>query len=323
MGSRPRTADASREVGRRLPWLSGVVPPVCTPLNDDQTVDVDSLERLIGFLLGAGVHGLFVLGSSGEMAFLRDEQREMVIDVTVRTVAGQVPVLVGAIDMSTPRVIDHAARAVKIGADAVVVTAPFYARATHPVEITRHFQAVKAATGARIVAYDIPAAVHTKLDPYQLADLATAGTIDGVKDSSGDLYALRQLVMNAPSTSDLFVFTGSEVIVDGALLAGADGAVPGLGNVDPHGYVELYEAARVEDWAGARSMQEHLIRLFAVTTSANRSRKGPSASEIGAFKTALLLRGVIATNAVALPQERLDEDETARVRAILVESGLL
>ena len=109
-------------------WLRGIIPPVCTPLTTDGEVDTQSLERHIGFLLDAGVSGLFMLGSSGEVAFLTDGQRDTVLEVAVKTNAGQVPVLAGAIDMTTSRVLDHAVRARDLGADAVVVTAPFYAR---------------------------------------------------------------------------------------------------------------------------------------------------------------------------------------------------
>lgn len=312
----------SRQV-ERVPWLSGVVTPVCTPLTDELEVDAGSLERLVAFHLEAGVEGIFVLGSSGEVAFLRDDQRDLVVEVVTKTVAGQVPVLAGAIDMTTPRSVDQAERAIRKGADAIVVTAPFYARVTHPGEIEQHFRTIKAATGVRVIAYDIPAAVHTKLDPTLLTELAYAGIIDGVKDSSGDLHALRQLVMGASSISELSIFTGSEVVVDAALLIGVDGAVPGLANVDPHAYVRLHTTARASDWTGARTQQERLVRLFALTACADPARRGQSSSVIGAFKTALMLRGVIATNAVALPQARLEEDEVARVMTVLDEAGLV
>ena len=81
-------------------------------------------------MLEAGVHGLFMLGSSGEVAFLTDQQRDRVLEVAVKTNGGQVPVLAGAIDMTTSRVIDHALRAKQRGVDAIVLTVPFYARAT-------------------------------------------------------------------------------------------------------------------------------------------------------------------------------------------------
>ena len=91
------------------------MPPVCTPLTPELEVDARSLERLVNSLLSGGVHGLFALGSSGEAAFLTDSQREQVLDVVVSTVSGQVPVLSGAIDMTTPRVLERARRGLPSG----------------------------------------------------------------------------------------------------------------------------------------------------------------------------------------------------------------
>jgi 4-hydroxy-tetrahydrodipicolinate synthase len=107
------------------------------------------------------------------------------------------------------------------------------------------------------------------------------------------------------------------------LFLGAEGAVPGLGNVDPHGYVALYEASRAGEWDKAREIQERLVRLFAITACGDSSKKGASSCGLGGFKTALMLRGVIAGNTTALPQITLDADEISCVRAVLVREGLL
>jgi 4-hydroxy-tetrahydrodipicolinate synthase len=309
------------EPGRR--WLTGIVPPVCTPLGEDGDVDAASLERHISFLLEAGVHGLFVLGSSSEVAFLTDAQRDRVLEVAVKTNGGQVPVLAGAIDMTTSRVIDHALRAKQRGVDAIVLTVPFYARTTHPAEVKLHFQTVRDRVGLPLVAYDIPVAVYSKLDVGLSLELAREGVIDAIKDSSNDLTGFRGLVTGTRQFETFSVFTGSELVVDCALYFGAEGAVPGLANVDPHGFVALYETCRSGDWAKAREIQERLVRLFDITTCADPLKKGPSSSGLGGFKTALMLRGVIAHNVMGLPQIPLDAAEVAAVRAVLVREALL
>ncbi|PZG12151.1 dihydrodipicolinate synthase family protein, partial [Nonomuraea aridisoli] len=233
--------------------LSGVIPPVCTPLTAEREVDVGSLVRLVDHLLGGGVDALFVLGSSSEVAYLTDGQRRTVLETVVGHVGGQVPVLAGVIDMTTPRVLEHARPAVAAGASGLVVTAPFYTR-THPEEIRVHFRTVAARAGLPVYAYDLPVSVHTKLSADLLLELAEEGALAGLKDSSGDDGGLREVIMRRrPPFS---VLTGSEVTVDSALWMGADGVVPGLGNVDPQGYVELYRRARRDDWAGARAEQE-------------------------------------------------------------------
>jgi 4-hydroxy-tetrahydrodipicolinate synthase len=304
------------------PGFGGIVPPVCTPMTEDFEVDTASLERLIGFLLDAGVHGLFMLGSTSETVFLTDRQRATVLDVAVRTTGGKVPVLAGVIDMTTAPSLDHARVAKKAGVDALVLTAPFYARANSE-EIVAHFRTIHTEIGLPIMAYDIPGAVHVKIERTTVLAMARAGLIAGVKDSSGDEANFRGLVMDARSLPGFAAFTGSELLVDAALLLGASGSVPGLGNVDPAGFVRIYDAARAGDWARARDEQERLYRLFSIIYGGTPGRMGFTASALGGFKTALMLRGVIATNVIGRPLTRYTADEVERVRRVLVEAELL
>lgn len=304
--------------------FGGIVPPVCTPLTEDFAVDTDSLQRLIEFQLAAGVHGLFALGSTSETVFLTDRQRATVIETIVKTAAGQVPVFAGVLDTTTALCIEHARVAQRAGVDGIVLTAPFYAR-VNQAEIIEHFRLVHKAVGLPILAYDIPVAVPTKLDGDTVVQLARAGTIVGFKDSSGDLSGFRDVVMRASSLPGArFVsFTGSERLVDVAMLMGASGSVPGLGNVDPAGYVRLYDAACAGDWAAARREQERQCQLFAIVRAGAATRMSGTAGGIGGIKTALQLRGVIATNVVGRPLTRYNAGEVERVRAILGAVGLL
>ncbi|MFC9057056.1 dihydrodipicolinate synthase family protein [Streptomyces sp. NPDC057074] len=303
--------------------LRGVIPPVITPLTPAGEVDTGSVRRLTEHLISAGVHGLFLLGSSGETAYLTDAQRLTALEAAVDAAAGRVPVLAGVIETTTARVLDRAADAVRAGADALVATAPFYTR-THPVEIAGHFRRIREGAGLPLFAYDIPVAVHTKLPRDVVLGLAADGTLAGLKDSSGDEGSLRRLLVELrPRTPDFSVLTGSELSVDGALLAGVDGVVPGLGNVDAHGYVRLYAAARAGDWAAARAEQDRLAALFALTDAGDPALMGPSSSALGAFKAAARLLGLIDCAATAAPQVPLDEAAVARVRTRRTEAGLL
>lgn len=311
------------------PPLRGVVPPLCTPLDATGAVDTGSLARLVEHLIRGGVHGVFALGSSGETAYLTDEQRSVVLETVVAAVRGRVPVLAGVIDTTTPRVLCHARTAARLGADALVATAPFYTR-THPKEIARHFRAVRQGVDLPLFAYDIPVAVHTKLPAPLVAELAADGTLAGLKDSSGDEGGLRRLLValggrhgrgDGPAP-DFAVFTGSELTVDAALLAGADGVVPGLGNVDPAGYVRLYEAARAGDWAQAAKEQERLVALFGMVDAGPEAEMGRSSSALGAFKSALHQLGVIDCGSTVIPQIPLDGAAEAEVARLLQGAGL-
>jgi len=305
--------------------LTGVVPPVCTPLTPDGEVDVPSLLRLVDHLLEAGVHGLFVLGTSSEAAYLTDAQRELVVRAVTGHVGGRLPVLAGVIDMTTPRVREHVRAVTAAGADAVVATAPFYT-STHPSEIARHYRLLAASTDLPILAYDLPSGVHTKLPAEVVLELAADGVLAGLKDSSGDLAAFRDVLRGLRGHSDLAGFsalTGSELFVDSALAAGAHGAVPGLANVDPEGFVRLYQLCKAGDWNAARAEQERLCGLFGMVRVGDSGRMGASSAALGAFKAALYLRGVIACPATAEPQVGLSEGEVGEVGKFLAGAGLL
>ncbi len=302
--------------------FTGIVPPVVTPFTEDNEVDVPSLERLLTILLDAGIHGVFALGSTSETAMLSDAQRQQVIEVTVKTVAGRVPVITGVIDTSTAAVLDHARRAKDAGVDGIVVTCPFYVR-PGAAEIAEHYRIIRQEVDLPIIAYDIPYAVQTKLPRPVVVELASEGTIAGIKDSSGDEANFRMLVMETNQLPGFCCFTGSELLVDTALLYGADGCVPGMGNVDPAGYVRLYDLVRAGKIEEAKREQERLIRLFAIIQAATPGRMGPNASAIGGFKTAMQLQGMIDTNVLGRPLTRYNDEEVARVRAIVEEAGLL
>jgi 4-hydroxy-tetrahydrodipicolinate synthase len=306
---------------RAMLSLHGIVPPVVTPYSADGAIDTASLRRVIRHLVGGGVHGLFVLGTTSECVFLTPQQRATVIETALDEAGGRLPVVAGILDATTDPCIAHARQAKALGVDGLVLTAPYYTR-THQGEIVDHFACVRDAVDLPIVAYDIPVCVHVKLERATVAELHRRGLACGLKDSSGDDANLRMVMLDMADTDDFFVLTGSEVMVDTALLCGADGCVPGLGNVDPAGYVRLYDAARRGDWAAARAEQERLIALFQIVFQ-GLPQTSMGASGVGGFKAALQMMGLIEQRHMARPNRPLPDEAVARVRAILVEAGLL
>ena len=292
----------------------GVIPPVVIPLTEKRQLDLEALERSINRMIDAGVDGLFFLGSSGEVAFLTDAQRYHVLQEAIAMVHGRVPVLTGIIDMETMRVVDQAKRATGYGVDALVATAPFYALGG-PKEVERHFRAIREHTDLPLFAYDLPACVHTKLDPTMLVRLGEDGVLQGVKDSSGDDVSFRWLCLqNEDAGHPLQVLTGHEVVVDGAYLGGADGSVPGLANIDPASYV-------AGDWERVREIQNHLARLMYVTREV-KATVGFGAG-VGAFKTALWQMGVFNTNQMREPVCALEGEDVEQIVAVLKRAGLM
>lgn len=301
--------------------LRGVVPPVVTPDLPDHTVDIPSYERLINRLIDAGVNGLFLLGSTGEVAFSDDRHREQIVTEGIRIVDGRVPVLVGCIDTETDRVIKHARRAQELGADGIVVTAPFYALGGID-ELKEHFRIIYAEIDLPIFAYDIPVCVHTKI-PWKVAiELGQEGTIAGVKDSSGDDIGFRYLVeANNKIGHPMSLLTGHEIVVDGAYLSGADGSVPGLANVIPELYVAQWEAYQAGDWVKVKELQDQInevSHIFDVTKGVVGYAGG-----VGAFKTALNLMGIFDHDTMPHPVRSLQGANREAIKKVLVENKVL
>lgn len=304
------------------PTFQGIYPPVVTPLHEDGSIDFDSLGNVVDHLIDGGMHGLFVLGSTGEVAYLTDEQRVQVITRIAERAAGRVPLLVGCMDMTAARVVEQGRRAVAAGADGIVVTAPFYALNNGP-EIADHFRLVAAGVDVPVFAYDVPVRLGgVKLAPEMLVQLGTEGVIAGVKDSSGDDVGYRRLVaQNKAAGSPLKLFTGHEMVNDAVVLMGCDGMVPGFANVDPVSYRRLWDAATSGDWATAVSLQEQINSEFEIVFKPRG--RGGDATGLGAFKTAMHLLGLISSPRQPQPLPAMPAEDVAAVREVLVGTGLL
>lgn len=301
--------------------LHGIVPPVVTPLTRDMQIDEPSLRRVVRHLVDGGVHGLFILGSSSEVVFLDAARRAEVIRIAVDETAGRVPVIAGVIDIATDRCVQHAKQARELGVDGLVLTAPFYTR-TSQAEIVDHFCYVRDAVDLPLIAYDIPVCVNIKLERDTLRTLYQRKAIVALKDSSGDDGNMRMVMRDFAAHPDFAILTGSEITVDCALLGGAHGAVPGLANVDPAGYVRLYNAAKQGDWVAARAEQERLIALFEIVFQ-GFPETSRNASGVGGFKTAMQMMGLITNRHMNRPNAVLSDAHAAQVRAIVEKSGLL
>ncbi|MDO5528937.1 MAG: dihydrodipicolinate synthase family protein [Paracoccus sp. (in: a-proteobacteria)] len=303
------------------PRFHGIVPPLVTPLNADGSVNHAELAAHVEHMVTGGVHGVFAMGSTGEVAYLTDAERIAIIETVAKQVAGRVPVIAGAIELSPARVAEAGRNLIAAGADAIVATAPIYA-INDQAEIADHFRRIRERVDAPLFAYDVPVRVHRKLSPRLLVDLGREGVIVGMKDSSGDDVGFRRLIaMNRDAGSPLALFTGHEVVVDAMALVGADGVVPGLANVDLPAYVRLWKAAKEGDYAAAIREQEYLNRLFEIVFVAE-GRSGDAAG-VGAFKAAMKAGGLISNATMAYPVRALDGEVLARIHEILRDVGYL
>lgn len=297
----------------------GIVPPIVTPLAPDGQVDLRSLGRLVRWLIGQGVHGIWACGTTGEFPCFDAEDREHIIGTCVEASAGRVPVVACIADCSTRLTIEHGKRALRAGADAVAVTPPYYYSNSQD-ELLDHYRVVAEAIDAPQFVYNIPSTVKVKVEVATIVKLAEEGAVVGAKDSQNDLDFARTLLSTAAQRGvTLRLFLGTRSLIDAGLLLGAHGAIPGIANIAPRACVDAYEAARRGDWTAAAEAQRLAIVAMGLTTVAKGSAQ---AAAMGGMKAALKAMGIIAHSTVAAPLRSPSPVEEARIGELARDLGL-
>lgn len=293
--------------------LRGIIPPLVTPLRDRDRLDGAGLERLIEHVLLGGVHGIFLLGTTGEAPGLSHRLRHELVVRACRIVDRRVPVLVGVTDTSFVESVALARRAAESGAYAVVLSAPYYFPAGQP-ELLEYLEHIVPELPLPVFLYNMPS--HTKV-AFGIETVRRAmgmRRVVGMKDSSGDLAYFRRVARLLPRRPGFTLLMGSETLVPQAIRAGAHGAVPGGANLVPRLFVDLYHAAlRGKAQPLERQVQRLQETVFAVGHHPSAYLKG--------LKCALSLLG-ICDDFMAEPFARFRAPERERVRRQLAELGL-
>src|SRR5579864_2408844 len=290
--------------------LQGIFVPMVTPLNADETLDEGSLRRLVDFLIDAGVHGIWSMGTTGEFAALPEAERAKGVRATVEQVRQRVPVIANIGDSSTTLALRHAKHAVQAGADALALTPPHYY--PHSMdEMLTHFRAMKEAhPDLPLFIYNIPQTVKVKMTLQTTLQLAREGTVQGIKDSQNDLRWFRMLTLaiHEEGLADQFrMFLGTRILCDAAQLIGAHGAIPATSNVAPAAAAEAWEAAARGDYALAARAQEVVMRYEDLAELAKGG--SPDAAGYSSMKNILKEWGIIATTRLTRPLHEFGEDE--------------
>lgn len=240
--------------------LRGIIPPLVTPLLDRDTLDTAGLERLIEHVLAGGVHGLFVLGTTGEAPSLSYRLRYNLIDRACRQVAGRVPVLVGITDTSFVESTNIARKAKGAGAQAVVLAPPYYFPAGQ-MELLEYLKHLTAELPLPVFLYNMPS--HTKLvfEPETIRAAADFPGVAGIKDSSGNMMYFRRLQALLGDHPDFSVLMGPEELLAEAILLGGHGGVAGGANLLPRLYVDLYNAACARDIPRVEELHAKVMEL--------------------------------------------------------------
>jgi 4-hydroxy-tetrahydrodipicolinate synthase len=307
-------------VNRSVEGLEGILAPMVTPLHDDERVDEAALRRLVDFLVTAGVHAIWALGTTGEFAGLSAKARATAVETTVDAVAGRIPVIANVGDSGTNLALGHAQAAVAAGVDGLALTPPHYF--PHSMdEVRAHFEAVKSRfSDLPLFAYNIPQTVKVAVPPATILDLAQAGAIQGIKDSQNDLQAFRRLALavHAQGLSPGFrMFLGTRCLIDVAAQVGAHGAVPAFANIAPRACVEAWRRSRSADPLGAADAQAEVMSLEELVSRATGG--SANAAVLGVMKTVLKHWGVLECTHLTRPLRNLSPADVEAVTRALDE----
>lgn len=239
--------------------LKGIIPPIITPMNEDESVNEAELRRQVNRLVEAGVHGLFPFGTNGESYILSDKEKEQILSVVVEENRGRVPVCAGSGCVGTKDTVRMSQRAEALGADILSVITPWFAKASDE-ELYEHYCAVAKAVKIPVVLYNIPARTGNNISPALAERLSGVDNIVGIKDSSGNFDNMLQY-LERTGGKDFFVLSGNDSLIYWNLSAGGNGGIAGCANVYPKTMASIYDRFMKGDLEGAKKAQDS-IRSF-------------------------------------------------------------
>lgn len=296
--------------------LKGIIPPMITPLLTDEEIDLEGTERLIEHLLSGGVHGIFILGTTGEAQSLSVRCRYRFVQMVCEKVAGRVPVLVGITDTSMTESLQLSEYAATCGATAVVSAAPYYF-ALSQQELIEYYTALADGSPLPLYLYNMPSHVKVIIAPETVRTLALHPNIKGMKDSSADMCYFQTVAYLIRDAEDFEMYVGPEELTGECILAGASGAVNGGANIVPELYVAMYEASFAQDVFRVRELQKRIMQLCTSIYTIGKY----SSSYLKGVKCALSLMGV-CNDHLAYPYRKFREPERMRIRQALETLGI-
>ncbi len=282
-----------------------------TPLEDRDRLDVEGFEKLIQHVLHGGVHGIFVLGTTGEGPSLSHRLQRKVVSRACETVAGRVPVLVGITDPSFFESISLATHAAEAGATAVVLAPPYYFPAGQE-ELLEYLEELIPALPLPVMLYNMPAMTKLSYSPETIQQLADWPQVVGLKDSGGDIEYFAEVRKATREVKDFAMLVGPEHLLAPVVGLGGDGGVSGGANVRPELYVQLFEAA------AAGQPTEELARQVASLGRLYSVGNNPASAIVKGIKCSLSLMGICSAR-MAEPFREFEPADVERIRQLLAE----
>lgn len=297
--------------------VRGIIPPLATPLEDRDHLDVPGLEKLVEHVLGGGVQGLFLLGTTGEGPALSYSLRRELVQRTCNQVAGRVPVLVAVTDTACAEMERMAQCAVECGANGVVVAPPFYFQLSQD-DLLRLVQSLAERSALPVYLYNQPQLTKISFSPETVEQAAEIANVVGLKDSSGDMVYLKEVIGRVRRRSGFRVLVGPEHLLLEALRCGAHGGVPGGANIFPDLPVRLYNASLQGNDLEAEKLQARIVSIGAPIWT--NSESGPG--YLRRLKCALNLLG-LCSGKPAWPYVESTREERNQIEAHLRANGFL
>jgi len=298
-----------------LPF-KGVIPPLITPLADTDQLDREGLERLIEHVIAGGVHGLFLLGTSGEAPSLSHRLQRELVEVACRQIDGRVPVLVGITDTSFMESASLARFAADQGADAAVLATPHYFPMNQD-DLRRYLAELVEQLPLPVMLYNMPSHTKVSYDVETVRQAMDLPQVIGVKDSSGDMLYFNRLVQLSEQRDDFSILIGPEELLAEAVLMGGHGGVSGGANLNPQLFVEIYEAAVSGDLCLIQKLHHRVLRASEAIYGVGPAPTG----YLTGIKCALELMG-LCSGRLAEPLYGLDEAKRETIRQHLADLGL-
>ncbi len=289
----------------RLP-LRGIIPPVVTPLLDNNRLDVDGLERLISHLLAGGVHGLFILGTTGEATSLNYNLRKELIKRTSEFVNGRIPVVAGITDTSLHGSLEIAEYAKDAGLDGLVVAPPYYVPISQE-EMREYLENLAPRLPLPFLMYDMPSCTKIHMSVETVKKAKELGAV-GIKDSSGDMSYLFALIQEFRDFPDFSIIAGTELFLPDTILQGGHGAVAGGANIFPRLFVDLYNASVDKDLEKIALLRDKVMMIEKTIFSVGRHKS----RYIKGIKCALSVMG-ICDDYVAWPLHKFRPEDRKKI----------
>ncbi|MGI5091608.1 4-hydroxy-tetrahydrodipicolinate synthase [Treponema socranskii] len=248
--------------------LRGAFTAMITPMKEDGSIDYDGYRKLLRFQMEEGIDGLVPLGTTGETPTLDEDEEQRIIDVVMEEVRAfekergvKVPVVLGAGSNNTRDAVRYTERAKKAGADAALVVTPYYNKPSSE-GIFRHFEAVSR-VGIPILVYNIAGRTGKNIDTPTLSRIADLPNIAGVKEASGSISQMTDVIAAVKSKHpDFAVLSGDDAMTLPLIACGGDGVVSVVSNAAPAPVTEMVKAALSGDYEAARKIHYRLLPFF-------------------------------------------------------------